>query len=264
LKAFNRSHQCNLFAKGNFEMVKKLVVLGFGLGLASTPALAQVDLGSGFSVTGSVVGQTDYMFRNISQTRNRPAAQGNLELSHESGFYVGGFVSNVAFVGTDARQEVDGLAGFRFEFSGLKVDIGGVYYSYPGFTAQPGQYDLAFGEGVMKLSYEIEPVTLLGTAAYSPDFFGSSGTGVWLEGGFDWKTSVFDITLSGRLGHQWIERNNRFGAPDYLAYGIFLQRDIAAGFSVSVGYYGTDISQKECLDLKICDNRFMAGLTWKL
>ena len=244
-------------------MMKKLMALGFALGLVSTPALAQVELGNGFSVTGSAVGQTDYMFRNISQTRNRPAAQGNLELSHESGFYVGGFVSNVAFAGTDARQEVDGLAGFRFELSGLKVDIGGVYYSYPGYTEQPGQYGLAFAEGVMKLSYEIDPVTLLGTAAYSPDFFGSSGDGVWLEGGFDWKTPVFDVTLSGRLGYQWIERNERFGTPDYLAYGVFLQRDIAAGFSVSVGYYGTDISQKECLDLKICDNRFMAGLTWK-
>ncbi len=116
-------------------MMKKLMALGFALGLISSPALAQVELGSGFSVTGSAVGQTDYMFRNISQTRNRPAAQGNLELSHESGFYVGGFVSNVAFAGTDARQEVDGLAGFRFELSGLKVDIGGVYYSYPGYTA---------------------------------------------------------------------------------------------------------------------------------
>jgi uncharacterized protein (TIGR02001 family) len=244
-------------------MIKKFALLGLVLGLSASPALAQVELGNGFSVTGSAVGQTDYMFRNISQTRNRPAVQANLEVSHESGFYVGGFASNVAFAGTDARQEIDALAGFRFELSGLKVDLGGVYYSYPGYTAQPGQYGLAFAEAVAKLSYEIDAVTLLGTAAYSPDFFGSSGTGVWLEGGFDWKTPLLEVTLSGRLGHQWIERNNRFGAPDYLAYGVFLQRDIAAGFSASIGYYGTDISQKECLDLKICSNRVMAGLTWK-
>lgn len=244
-------------------MMKKIAMLGLAMGLAVTPAMAQVEIGNGFSITGSAVGQTDYMFRNISQTRNRPAAQGSVEISHESGFYVGGFVSNVAFAGTDARQEVDGLAGYRFEVSGLKVDLGGVYYAYPGYTAQAGQYGLAFAEAVAKLSYEIDSVTLLGTAAYSPDFFGTSGTGIWLEGGFDWKTPVLDVTLSGRLGHQWIERNNRFGAPDYLAYGVFLQRDIAAGFSATVGYYGTDISQQECLDLKICSNRFMAGLTWK-
>jgi len=67
-------------------MIKKLIALGFALGLVSTPALAQVELGNGFSVTGSAVGQTDYMFRSISQTRNRPAVQGSLELSHESGF----------------------------------------------------------------------------------------------------------------------------------------------------------------------------------
>ena len=50
------------------------MALGFALGLISSPALAQVELGGGFSVTGSAVGQNDYMFRNISQTRNRPAA----------------------------------------------------------------------------------------------------------------------------------------------------------------------------------------------
>ena len=116
-------------------MIKKFALLGLVLGLSASPALAQVELGNGFSVTGSAVGQTDYMFRNISQTRNRPAVQANLEVSHESGFYVGGFASNVAFAGTDARQEIDALAGFRFELSGLKVDLGGVYYSYPGYTA---------------------------------------------------------------------------------------------------------------------------------
>lgn len=243
-------------------MFRKIATLALGLGLLASPAIAQVDLGSGFSITGTATGTSDYVFRNISQTRGRPAIQGSLELSHESGFYVGAFASNVAFPNTNARQEVDAIAGFRYTVDGFTADIGGVYYSYPGYSAQPSQYDLAFGEAILKLKYELEPVTFVGTAAWSPDFFGSSGNGYWLETGIDWKTPVLDIVLSGRIGYQWIERNARFGAPDYLAYSIYATIPIHWGFSAAVGFYGTNISQSECGGLKVCDNRFIASVSW--
>ena len=108
----------------------------------------------------------------------------------------------------------------------------------------------------------MEPVTFLGTAAYSPNFWGSSGDGYYVEGGIDVKIPYIDVTLSGRLGYQWIERNSRFGAPDYLAYSIYVSRPIAYGFAVSAGWYGTDISQSECGGLKICDGRFIASVSW--
>lgn len=243
-------------------MPKRLAALALGLGLISAPAAAQVDLGAGFSITGSVVGTTDYVFRNISQTRSRPAVQGSVELSHETGLYVGAFASNVTFPGTDARQEIDVIAGYRRTISGFTFDISGIGYTYPGYDRQPGQQELSYMEAMLKLKYELEPVTFVGTAAYSPNFFGRSGDGYWLEGGLDVKLPVLDIVLSGRVGYQWIERNARFGAPDYFAYSVYATVPIAYGFSASAGYYGTDISQRECGGLKVCDGRFIAALTW--
>lgn len=245
-------------------MFRKIATMALGLGLLASPAVAQVDLGSGFSITGTATGATDYVFRNISQTNNRPAIQGSVEVSHETGFYVGAFASNVAFPGTNARQEVDGIAGFRYTVSGFTADFSGIYYGYPGYSEQPGQYQIAYGEAMLKLKYELEPVTFVGTAAWSPDYFGSSGNSYWVEGGVDWKTPVLDIVLSGRLGYQWIENNARFGTPDYMAYSIYATIPIPwGGFSAAVGFYGTNISQSDCAGgLKVCDNRFIASVSW--
>jgi uncharacterized protein (TIGR02001 family) len=243
-------------------MFKKIATLALGLGLLASPAVAQVELGSGFSITGTVTGTTDYVFRNISQTNNRPAVQGALELSHETGFYIGTFASNVAFPNTNARQEVDAIGGFRHTIDAFTFDISAIYYGYPGYSAQPGQYEIAFFETMLKLKYDLDPVTLVGNAAWSPDYFGSSGDGWWLEGGVDVKLPILDITLSGRVGYQWIERNARFGAPDYFAYSIYATVPIALGFSAAVGFYGTNVSQEECGGLKVCDNRFIASVSW--
>ncbi|MBR0657810.1 TorF family putative porin [Neoroseomonas oryzicola] len=245
-------------------MLKKLAVCALGLFVAAgaAPASAQVEFGSGFSATGTVTGATDYVFRNISQTRNRPAIQGSAELSHEVGLYIGTFASNVAFPNTNARQEVDLIGGYRRTIDNFTFDIGGTWYTYPGYSEQPGQYQLAYAEAILKLKYELEPVTFVGTAAWSPDFFGSSGNSLWLEGGADWKTPLHDIVISGRIGYQWIDNNARFGAPDYLAYSIYVTVPIAYGFSVAAGFYGTNISQSECGGLKVCDNRFIASVSW--
>jgi uncharacterized protein (TIGR02001 family) len=238
------------------------LALALALGLMASPARAQLDLGSGFTATGTLTAATDYVFRNISQTRSRPAVQGSAELSHEIGLYVGAFASNVTFPGTDARQELDLIAGYRRTISGFTFDISGIGYTYPGYDRQPGQQELSYMEAMLRLKYETEPVTFLGTAAYSPNFFGRSGDGYWLEGGIDVKLPVLDIVLSGRVGYQWIERNARFGAPDYLAYSISATLPIRYGFSVTAGFYGTDIRQSECGGLKVCDNRFIAALSW--
>lgn len=244
-------------------MFRKIAAMALGLGLLASPAVAQVDLGSGFSLTGTVTGTTDYVFRNISQTNNRPAIQGSLELSHEIGFYIGTFASNVAFPNTNARQEVDAIGGFRHTFAeAFTVDVSAVYYGYPGYSEQPGQNEIAFFETILKLKYDLDPVTLVGTAAWSPDYFASSGDSWWLEGGIDVKLPIHDIVISGRVGYQWIEDNARFGAPDYFAYSVFVTVPIAYGFSAAVGFYGTDISQSQCGGLKVCDNRFIGSISF--
>jgi uncharacterized protein (TIGR02001 family) len=206
---------------------------------------------------------SDYLFRGISQTRNRPAVQGTLDVLHDTGLYVGAFISNVAFAGTDARQELDLLAGYRFEALGIAWDIGTIYYSYPGYSRPAGGYNIDYIEGVLKASKAIDTVTLLGSAFVSPNYFGQSGTGVYLEGGADVALPL-GVTASGRFGYQWIEHEPRFGTPDYATWSASLSREVAAGVTLAAGYYGTDISQGRCGGgQKICDDRVMVTLSRK-
>lgn len=226
------------------------------------PAAAQMPLGeSGLTLTVTPVLSSDYLFRGISQTRNRPAIQGTVDLQHSSGFYVGAFASNVAFPGTNARQELDLAAGYRFEAGAATFDLGGIYYTYPGYDAAPGSHEFDYVEAVAKASYTVEPLKLVGTATWSPNFYFRTGDAFYLEGGADVSLPA-GFTLSGRLGHQWIERNGRYGAPDYANWQIVASREIVAGITLAVGYYDTNLSKGECFGgTKFCDARAMVTLS---
>lgn len=240
-------------------------LLSFGLIAASlfaSSAAAQQTIESlDLTVTTTPALSSDYLFRGISQTRNRPAVQISLDVQHGSGLYAGAFATNVAFQGTNARQEVDGLAGYRFDLLGISWDIGAIYYGYPGYTAQPGQYGLDYAEVMVKASRAFGPVKALATASWSPDFFGRSGNGYYVEGGTD-ITLPYEFTLGGRLGYQWIENNQRFGGPDYLWWSIGISRPLPGGFVLAVAWYDTDVHRSRCGGgQKICDSRAMVTLT---
>jgi hypothetical protein len=67
-------------------------------------------------------------------------------------------------------------------------------------------------------------------------------------------TLPFEFTASGRLAYQWIERNRNFGTPDYLWYSIGISRPLPLGFTASLAWYDTNLSQNDCFaGQKVCD-----------
>ncbi len=63
------------------------------------------------SYTGNVAVATDYVFRGVSQTQERPAIQGGFDAAFDSGIYAGIWASNVNF-GTDTSTEMDYYGGY--------------------------------------------------------------------------------------------------------------------------------------------------------
>lgn len=241
-------------------MRRLLIALALaGLFGTAQPARAQLEFPqSGLTLNASITAATDYLFRGISQTRERFAVQAAFDLQHSSGLYIGAFVSNVAFAGTGARQEVDFLAGYRFELAGIRLDAGAIFYTYPGYSGPP---TLDYVELALTASREFEPVTLRGGVYFSPRFSGGMGQGLYLQGQVV-VALPFELTLTGTLGYQFIERNDRFGAPDYWNYGIALSRPLIGPLAASVGFYGTDLSRGECFNgTALCRPRVMASLT---
>lgn len=238
--------------------------LALGLTFAAGTAGAFEIESAGLTIGVTPTVSSDYLFRGVSQTRNRPAVQGTIDIQHTSGLYVGAFASNVAFLGTNARQEIDALAGWRTTFAGVSLDIGGIAYTYPGYDHGQGAYDLQYFELAAKASYEIPnlpvPVKVLGAFNWSPNYQLESGDGFYVEGGLE-VGLPYDFTLAGRAGYQWIQNNARWGSPDFANWNVTLSYKFS-DFVLTVGYYDTDLSKRECFgSQKICDARAMVFLS---
>ena len=89
-------------------------------------------------ITGNVALVTDYRFRGISQTFGKPALQGGIDYAHEpTGIYLGNWNSNVN-EGAGFPQgnlEMDFYGGWKKAFGDFGLDLGAIYYYYPGTSA---------------------------------------------------------------------------------------------------------------------------------
>lgn len=149
------------------------------LALATTaaPAMAQdeTDPAPPVTVSGSATVVSDYKFRGISQTDGNFAVQAGITVSHESGFYVGVWGSSIDDYVTahgTSHQEIDLIAGFKKGFdNGLTLDVGAIYYVYPGTRPGfPGDRTASdFIEPYASLAFAIGPVTAKASAAYAPE-----------------------------------------------------------------------------------------------
>lgn len=109
---------------------------------ADEPAAAEVS-----PITANVTVASNYIYRGLTQTNNKPAIQGGFDYAHESGFYVGNWNSNISWISdsygtssysksaptTSAPIEMDFYAGFKKEFlgEGFASDFGVLQYYYP-------------------------------------------------------------------------------------------------------------------------------------
>jgi uncharacterized protein (TIGR02001 family) len=117
-------------------MRKSILSAAVAAGLAM-PVLAAAQTPAPSPVTGNISLVSDYRFRGISQTFEKPALQGGFDYSHASGIYVGNWNSNVnegaGF--PQANLEMDFYGGWKKTFGDFGVDVGAIYYLYPGSDA---------------------------------------------------------------------------------------------------------------------------------
>ena len=91
-----------------------------------------------FTATTNVGIYSQYVFRGLTQTNEKPALQGGFDLSHESGFYAGLWGSNISWISdatpnASASLELDIYGGYKYAFTDwLSGDVGVLHYAYPG------------------------------------------------------------------------------------------------------------------------------------
>lgn len=109
-------------------------VLSLALGAAfAAPGIAAAQAPAPGPVTANVGVFSDYRFRGLSQTFERPALQGGFDYAHPSGLYLGNWNSNVssALYG-NTNLEMDFYGGYKPTFGAVTADFGFIYYFYPG------------------------------------------------------------------------------------------------------------------------------------
>ena len=127
-------------------MKKTLIAAALASALA-VPAFAQTNDESKdaaapagpHTLTANVGLFSSYRFRGIDQTFGKPAIQGGFDYAHESGFYVGNWNSNVSSGAgfPEGNTEMDFYGGWKKTFDDFGIDVGGLYYYYPGSNSTP-------------------------------------------------------------------------------------------------------------------------------
>lgn len=125
-------------------MTKKLPMTLAALALAASgaqSALAADDMPAPMPSPLTANGQltTNYVLRGISQTANRPAAQGGLDYDTGFGVTLGTWVSSLDF-GDDTPLEWDLYGAYNFKIGDLGLAVGGIGYVYP-YSGKLGPYD---------------------------------------------------------------------------------------------------------------------------
>ena len=124
-------------------MRKTIVAVSLATAALAVPSLAAAQAApaaapaSPHTFTGNVGLYSDYRFRGITQTFAKPALQGGFDYAHASGFYAGNWNSNVnsgaGFPG--GNLEMDFYGGWKKTWDDWGLDIGAIYYFYPGTNA---------------------------------------------------------------------------------------------------------------------------------
>ena len=126
--------------------MKKALVAAAVAAACSAPllALAQAPAAKAepeFTISGNLTIGSDYRFRGFSQTDYQPTIQGGVDFAHKSGFYLGNWNSNVSStLYNGAPIEMDFYGGYKHSFGDFGLDVGVIYYYYPG----TGEYNPDF------------------------------------------------------------------------------------------------------------------------
>jgi uncharacterized protein (TIGR02001 family) len=230
---------------------------------------------------------SNYIFRGISQSDNKPSVNANAELRYTFSDMFTGYVgiAGSSIKLTNQAQspglEFDALAGVRATVGAFGLDVGAIAYIYPSFTlnsifpSNPTYY-----EGFVKASYSVtDNFTVGANAFFSPSFLDTGASGQYISATAAYKLP-YDFAVSGELGRQFLGKSDithgggiNFDYPDYTYWNV------GASYSYKIAtldlrYHDTNLSKSKCADItgttgagyssKYCNAAFVATLSFSL
>ncbi len=213
----------------------------------AVPAAAEA---SPSPLTGNLGIFSSYRFRGIDQTFGKPALQGGIDYAHESGFYVGNWNSNVSSGAgfPDGNLEMDFYGGYKHAFGDFGLDVGAIYYYYPGSYARVLATTNANGGAVNNKEIYIGGSWKFVSLKYNyaiDDYFSLRGTGT-NDGKSTKGSGYLDLSANYDLGDGW-GINGHVGTlnlknvkdGDYTDWKLGVTKDIS-GWVFAASYVDTN------------------------
>lgn len=248
--------------------MNKLMAAAFSIaGLVCSSVSAQTKPEPEFTFSGNAGLFSDYRFRGFTQTDYKPAFQGGFDFAHQSGIYLGNWNSNVEqLLYNGASLEMDFYGGYKRTFGAFGLDVGVIYYYYPGTNKfQPGvdaeNFEAYIGGTVGPVSlkyfysftdfFGLNSDALIGDPTTGATLSQTLGQTIDTEGSqYVDLTATFPFdggfTLIGHVGYQKIENAKQLGLRENSVYDwrVQLNYDIAgSGWIAGLAVVGT--SEKE-------------------
>lgn len=180
-------------------------------------------------VSANAAATSNYVWRGVTQTGNGSAVSGGVDYEAPFGLYVGTWVSNTAWSGSQGTvsQELDVYGGWSTKFGPVGFDVGVIQYMYP--QAE----DLDWIEVYVGASMTAGPVDISAQINASNDVFGTDENGFYIE--FAAETEMKGLTLAAHVGRYDFEFGDRdetlsasetyAGYDDYIDYSISVSKD---------------------------------------
>lgn len=223
-----------------FDLLTTAAILAAAFPLRAAAAEARGPL----TVSGGTILVSQYRFRGIGLSDEKPALQGTLNLSHESGAYAGAWASSLDGFGElgGSNLELDLYAGYKAPLGKATLDAGLLYYAYPGSKGGTSE----FFEPYANVSLPVGPATAKVGAAFAPaqDAIGGNSN-IYLFNDNNLPLKGTPLTLTSHVG--WSKgRTTLTPGGDYLDWSLGAQatwRNLTAG----IAYVDTDIGRRDAV-----------------
>jgi uncharacterized protein (TIGR02001 family) len=236
------------------DNVKKLTFPRTALAAAALATLAAAPLAQAaepaapapdYTLTTNVGLFSQYVFRGISYTQEKPAVQGGADFAHSTGFYAGIWGTNISSKAVqNAVGEIDLYAGYATTVGDFGVDVGVLQFVFPGgrYTGigedyQTTELNLAVSWKMFKLKYSHALTDYFG---FNDRTFGL-GQGDSKGSNYVELNALFDLgsgwAVDAHVGRQTVRHYEDFSFTDYR---LGVAKDLGSGWRAALAWIGSN------------------------
>lgn len=223
------------------------------LGLAAAPLAQAADEAPAdapsYTLTTNVGLFSQYVFRGISYTQEKPAVQGGADYAHGSGIYLGVWGTNLSSKAIqNAVGEIDVYGGYATSFGDFGLNVGLLQFIFPGGRYAGTREDYNTLEAYAAVSWKV--VTLKYSRSIT-DYFGFNDKSFGAAGNGDSDGSHYvEANAAVPFGDGWSldlhvgrQKVRNYSDFDFTDWRVGVAKELGQGWRAGVAWIDTNADE---------------------